>query len=105
MSEVDIFWTSTGLPCVMWDTTSSQQFCSHFSIRTHSEAEPNDHDLSIEERSKSNDNKQWYQQLVLTYFEFPELLKKKKKDEDENIIGKCLQCKKTYSGRLFSTSN
>ena len=60
MSEVDIFWTSTGLPCVMWDTTSSQQFCSHFSIRTHSEAEPNDHDLSIEERSKSNDNKQWY---------------------------------------------
>lgn len=74
----------------------------------HSEAEPNDHDLPIEELSESNDNKQWYEQLVLTYFEFPELLKKKKKDEikvDENIIGKCLQCKKSYSGRLCSTSN
>ena len=71
----------------------------------HSEAEPNDHDLPIEELSESNDIKEWYEQLVLTYFEFPELLKKKKKDEDENIIGKCLQCKKTYSGRLFSTSN
>jgi hypothetical protein len=47
-----------------------------------SEDEPNDHDLSIEERrnsSKSNDQKLWYEQLVLTYFEFPEQLKKKKK--------------------------
>ncbi len=74
----------------------------------HSEDEPNDHDLPIEERSTSNDKKQWYEQLVLSYFEFPEQLKKKTKDEikvDENIIGKCLQCEKKYSGRPFSTSN
>ena len=45
----------------------------------HSEAEPNDHDLPIEELSESNDIKEWYEQLVLTYFEFPELLTKKKK--------------------------
>jgi hypothetical protein len=58
--------------------------------------------------SKLKEPKMWYQQLVLTYFEFPETLKEKPREEipkNKNIQGKCLKCGKRYSGRPFSTSN
>ena len=59
--------------------------------------------MRMEHITKSNNTKR--KNIYVTTDGMSILLKKKKKDEDENIIGKCLQCKKTYSGRLFSTSN
>lgn len=57
--------------------------------------------------SKSKEPKMWYEQQVLTYFEFPKTLQKKREDipENKNIQGKYLKCGKKYSGRPFSTSN
>ncbi|KAK4021513.1 hypothetical protein OUZ56_003428 [Daphnia magna] len=79
-----------------------------------SEDEPNDHDLLLEEgerhrtnssqsslsTSKSNEQKLGYEQLVLQYFEFPESLKKKKRDEikeNENITSNWQRHLKTHS--------
>lgn len=64
--------------------------------------------VNASSHSRSNEPKMWYQQLVLTYFEFPEFLKLTPREEipeNKNIHGKCLKCGKRYSGRPFSTSN
>lgn len=63
---------------------------------------------NLSSHSKSKEPKMWYEQQVLTYFEFPKTLKEKKREEipeNKNIQGKCLKCGKKYSGRPFSTSN
>jgi len=52
-----------------------------------------------------DDSERWLNKPFLSFYEFPDDLKKSSPKSTDNIKGKCKACNKSRSGRISSTSN